>query len=113
MNISQWSEGVVDLDKEHIKLFFGSFSDPLLIAVLAPAGERSFTVQFVVDKSLHRKAIAKVRKELNFFLVELGEEDPWAYAKYHCSTAANVYSTVHWGLCRESKVRGGNSPRPA
>ena len=63
MSTSKWLEGVVDPTKEHIKLFFGSFSDPLLIAVLAPAGERSFTVQFVVDKSLHRKAIVKVIKE--------------------------------------------------
>jgi hypothetical protein len=95
--------GVVDLEKEHIKLFVGSFSDPLLIAALAPTDERSFTVQFVVDKTLYPEAIADVSCELNFYLVELGEKDPWAYAKYHCSTAANIYSTVHWGLYRESK----------
>jgi hypothetical protein len=40
--------------------------------------------------------IAAAKKELDFYLVEKGEMNPWAYAQYHCSTAANMYSTVHW-----------------
>lgn len=34
--------------------------------------------------------------EIRFYLLEKGEADPWAYAVYHCSTAANVYSRIHW-----------------
>jgi hypothetical protein len=41
--------------------------------------------------------IRYVRREIDYYLVELREKDPWAYAIYHCSTAANVYSKVHWG----------------
>ena len=36
------------------------------------------------------------RRELNFYLIELKEKDPWSYACYHCSTATNLYSKVHW-----------------
>ena len=38
-----------------------------------------------------------VTKELTFYLVEKGEKDPWRYAIYHCGTASNIYSQVHWG----------------
>lgn len=102
MTRSRWSEGVVDLEYEHIKLFVGEFSDPRLIAVLAPAGGHFFTVQFVADKIVHAAAVADVTRELNFYLVEKGEENPWAYAKYHCTTASNIYSTVHWALYKAS-----------
>jgi hypothetical protein len=34
--------------------------------------------------------------ELDFYLVEKLERDPWAYAVYHCGTGANMYSRVHW-----------------
>ena len=28
--------------------------------------------------------------------MEQAEVDPWAYLRHHCSTAANLYSLVHW-----------------
>jgi hypothetical protein len=45
--------------------------------------------------------IDAVRKELHFYLVEHpkdfpGTGHPWEYAVYHCSTGANMYSSVHW-----------------
>lgn len=99
----RWSAGVVDLGIEHIKLFVGPYGNGAqVIALLAPTGDRSFTVQFVVDKTGHAAAMADVTRELNFYLVEKGEENPWAYAKYHCNTASNIYSSVHWGLYRPS-----------
>jgi protein-tyrosine-phosphatase len=42
--------------------------------------------------------IRAVRKEINYFLIELGEKKPWLYAQYHCGTASNMYSRVHWGF---------------
>ena len=36
------------------------------------------------------------KKELDFFLIEKGEEDPWAYVEYQCGIAVNLYSKVHW-----------------
>jgi hypothetical protein len=40
----------------------------------------------------------KTKEELDFYLVELHERDPWLYAKYHCGTIANVYSSIHWSF---------------
>lgn len=101
MKDSSWAEGVVDIRKEHIKLFVGPFGDRAkLIAVVAPKGQRSFTVQFVVEKADYGEAVNEVIRELNFYLVEKSEDNAWAYAKYHCSTASNIYSSVHWGLYR-------------
>ena len=45
-------------------------------------------------------------KEGQFFIIypnvmtyyQADEEDPWEYARYHCGTAANIYSTVHWSF---------------
>ncbi|MEO7859753.1 MAG: hypothetical protein ABIU05_04810 [Nitrospirales bacterium] len=94
---------MVDLGKEHIKLFIGPFGEKAqVIALLAPAGERSFTVQFVVAKADYAEALNEVTRALNFYLIEKGENHPWAYAKYHCSTASNIYSPVHWGLYRSA-----------
>lgn len=95
----KWVEGVVDRDEDHIKITYGE--DPEPIALVAPGPGRTFTVEFVMEQKLlfHKdeEVLDDVRKELDFFLVELGEEDPWAYAIYHCSTASNMYSKVHWG----------------
>jgi hypothetical protein len=44
----------------------------------------------------NRKKIDEVKAELDYFLIEFGGPDLWEYAKYHCSTAANVYSKGHW-----------------
>ena len=35
---------------------------------------------------------------LRAYLVELRESDLWAYAIYHCGTAENWYSDLHWGF---------------
>ena len=103
MTVSRWSEGVVDLAKEHIKLFVGPFGEKAqVIALLAPAGERSFTVQFVVEKAEYAEAMEEVTRELSFYLIDKGEDNPWAYAKYHCSTASTIYSSVHWGSYRSA-----------
>ena len=96
----KWVEGIVDTNEDHIKIRYGD--DPEPIAVVAPDEGKTFVVQSLVnqlnlfDKS-EQEIPVDVRKELDFYLVELGEEDPWAYAIYHCSTASNMYSNVHWG----------------
>jgi hypothetical protein len=48
------------------------------------------------DNPSHEQMINAARKELDFYLVDKREPNPWAYAKYHCNTAANMYSKVHW-----------------
>jgi hypothetical protein len=96
----KWTEGFVDGGGEHIKITYGDDSMP--VALVAPIGERAFVVQFVLKPDLssvglRQKVLEETRKELDFYLVGKGEQDPWAYAIYHCGTAANMYSPVHWG----------------
>ena len=59
-----------------------------------------FPVQFLVsresDDEVMRRVVADTVRELDHYLIELGEPDAWAYAIYHCGTAANLYSRVHW-----------------
>jgi len=43
------------------------------------------------------------REQLDFYLVDKRELNPWAYARHHCTTAANIYSKFHWVFCRGSE----------
>lgn len=95
----KWTEGFVDSEGEHIKITYGD--DNIPVALVAPPEKRAFTVQFVLsaDSSTtnpYQKIFEETRKELDFYLIEKREKDPWAYAIYHCGTAANLYSPVHW-----------------
>jgi len=96
----KWTEGIVDKEEDHVKITYGDDSVP--VALVAPRGKRAFTVQFVLGSEpstaeLHQKILEETRDQLDFYLVEKGEENPWAYAIYHCGTAGNIYSQVHWG----------------
>ncbi|MGD8986310.1 MAG: hypothetical protein PVI53_19955 [Desulfobacteraceae bacterium] len=94
----KWMEGTVNTDDDHMKLKYEDNPDP--IALIAPGEGSTFIVQFLDTNSKQdnwKEMMRYVRREIDFFLVELREENPWAYAIYHCSTAANVYSKVHWG----------------
>ena len=87
----------MDSSREHIRLCFGDAWTP--VALVAPAGARNYTVEFLLDPASGRdaaEALHQVRRQLDFYLVELNERDPWAYAIYHCGTASNVYAPVHW-----------------
>ena len=48
------------------------------------------------------EVIAGVRRQVRWLFVEKGERYPWAYAQHHCTTAANIYSLVHWKWVRAS-----------
>lgn len=90
-------EGPVDSSGEHMRLCFGEEWKP--VALLAPTGEGRYTAEFLLDPSASGEAadaMREARKELDFYLVELNEPDPWAYAIYHCGTASNLYSSIHW-----------------
>ncbi len=101
---SNWFEGIVNTDNDHIKISHGD--DKETIALVEPVSKRDFKVQFLIDRDTadnqNLKALEKVRQELNFYFVELGEKQPWEYAIYHCNTAANIYSKVHWSYYPKS-----------
>lgn len=92
----RWGEGVVDVSKEHFKIVYGDSQQPL--ALIGKDTANIFKVQFLVDFcSDNKEAISHLIREVDFYLNHKDEDDHWLYAKYHCSTAANIYSPVHWG----------------
>lgn len=97
--IWEWREGTVDTDSPHMKIVFGDSA--VAVALVAKSVGNRFVVEFRQLPELDRKEYERIKlavtKELNFYLVEKGEDDPWQYAIYHCGTASNIYSDVHWG----------------
>jgi hypothetical protein len=80
-----------------LRLSFGDARIP--VALVGPAREGGFMVEFLLDPAGGTdaaEAVRKARKELDRYLLELKEPDPWAYAVYHCGTASNLYSSIHW-----------------
>jgi hypothetical protein len=98
----EWKEGKVDRSSPHMKLFYGDWGESALpVALVAKPMGRWFAVEFQqipeMDQGEAERIRRAVMKELTFYLVEKGEKDPWQYAIYHCGTASNIYSDVHWG----------------
>lgn len=111
----RWQMAFVDATGEHLELRYGSsddgdWDDWILAARVGRPVNRVFPVHFVLpdDDCQDAKAREAVGRSLDYYLVELGEPDPWAYATYHTMTLANMYSRVHWGWSR----RGSNLEVP-
>lgn len=109
----EWLEGKVELTAPHMKLFIGDRGESALpVAVVAKAVGNTFAVEFLPLPELNQEENNRIKlavtKELNFYLVEKGEKDPWQYAIYHCGTASNIYSDVHWGY-----YPGSSTERPS
>ena len=99
-----WREGSVDPVEEHFELRYGSATDSgwnewVPVARVGRPIERVFEVEFIINRATRKsKMFDEVVAELDFYLVTKGERDPWLYGQYHCGTAANVYSGVHWSF---------------
>jgi len=108
----KWRQSSVDRTREYFELRHGStdeggWADWLPVALVGQESGGEFIVEFLVGVGDPSKAaaIGDVRRELDFYLVEKGEADPWAYARYHCDTAANLYSKVHWSFLKSHSDR--------
>jgi len=95
----------VDPAGDHFELRYGSVADSdwkqwVLVARVGGPIKKVFAVHFLIDRAnpAHAQEIGAVVSELDFYLVTKGETNPWAYAQYHCGTASNVYSSVHWSF---------------
>jgi hypothetical protein len=93
---STWSWLVVDVDRrgDHLALWHTNIENP--VAVVGPPSGQVFPVELDAPDSTDPDVLEEVRRELDYYLVELGEPDPWAYAIYHARTIANIYGPVHW-----------------
>ena len=100
-----WEKGKVDRTKPHFKLTYGDLNkvDPkdfIPVALVSEPDHFKFTVEFVLsgESGRDKKVLDHAVKEINFYLIELREKNPFAYARYHCGTASNIYSHIHWSF---------------
>ena len=116
--IREWQEGPVDLASDHFEISYGEGSfdktqEWFPVALVGCAPDGSFNLEFLIDREApgNSEILTAVRKDLNFYIRELHERNPWAYMKYHCSTMADLYGNVHWNFVpkKSSKLRRGRS----
>src|SRR5438132_9477249 len=95
----EWQEAPVARTEDHFELRLGSAEESgwdnwLPVALVGPASQGTFCVQFLIDISDERlqPVVRKVLREIDFYLIEKGEPDPWTYTQYHCGTTSNAYS---------------------
>jgi hypothetical protein len=100
-----WREGKVDRTSDHFELRYGSangsgWDEWLPVALVGRPINGVFVVQFLIDQANESQAqvVGVLIDELDFYLVEKGEPNPWAYAQYHAGTLSNVYSLIHWSF---------------
>ena len=99
-----WCERPVNTYEDHFELCFGSQNSDrtkhIPVVRVGRPWNGVFGVQFLIDR--HEPALLTLAEtaigELNYYLVELGEPNPWAYAGYHCGTMANVHASIHWSF---------------
>jgi hypothetical protein len=95
-----WREASVDHEGDYLTLGHDDSGEQPL-ALIGPPRSHSFPVEMLmpagIDDATLERVLVDVRRELDFYLVELGEESPWHYAIYHCGTTSNALSKVHWG----------------
>jgi hypothetical protein len=96
-----WSEGLVDKNSEYVEITYQDKSDP--VALIGKVDGTNFVVQFLINKDQpdNKKILKSVICDVDYYLIEKQEEDPWLYAKYHCTTPSNIYSSVHWSYVSE------------
>lgn len=99
----KWEDGVVDARTEHIELRHGDagstpYEEWIPVARIGKPGDRVFPVQWLIQQNSPEQGpiVQAARREMEFYLVEKGETDPWGYAQHHCNTGANMYSRIHW-----------------
>jgi len=104
-----WREGEVDESDDHFELRYGTVDDRgwddwLPVAIVGPAQNRAFAIHFLIDcaDASKKKIVEDLVRELNYYFVELNEEDPWRYLQYHAGTSSNVYSSIHWSFFPKS-----------
>ena len=101
------SRPCVDRSREHFELRYGSAKDHgwnewMPVALVSREEADVFGVEYLIDAEDPKNAamVGQMMHELRFYLLDKGEPDPWNYAHYHCTTAANLYSPVHWSFKR-------------
>lgn len=119
----RWIEGEVGPTDVHFVLRWPSgrwpgYREQAAIARVgrSPAMAEVFVVEWLTPATLAPHHLAEAHAdavdEVQGYLVDRDEDDPWAYARDHCSTAANLYSCVRWTYV-DPRGRAGDSEAPS
>jgi len=106
-----WQEGRVDQTQSHLKILYVPDIEhegpSFVIAAISPPEQYVFRVELfpaTLPAEMDPLPIMEgVKRELDYFLIELREVDPWKYAKYHCNSTSNVYSHFQWALANRER----------
>jgi hypothetical protein len=70
------------------------------VSQIIPGSKYCFSYEFDEMNNIPEKEVMEAKKqmnrELNLFFIEERPLPAWEYAKYHCSTASNLYSNIRW-----------------
>ncbi len=98
-----WVEGKVNRYKNHFHIYHNDDDDILLddehlVALVGKPKKDTFNVTFLIEPSSekNKKRLTDVTRELNFYINDSNDPDAYRYLQYHCGTASNIYSRVHW-----------------
>jgi hypothetical protein len=88
-NKFSWVEALVDKKTEHLELTYKDNSDP--VALIGKGNGINFIVQFLINKEQpeNKEILRAVSRDIDYYLIEKREDNPWNYAKYHCTSGAN------------------------
>lgn len=88
-----WKRGRVDLNNEYIKIV-NPENDQWLACVANIKNEIVVEInESLVDDFSKMHVLIQ---QLDYYFGEKQEPEPWKYACYHCTTAANIYSPIRW-----------------
>lgn len=89
-----WKRGTVNPGAEHIELIY---NDQCIARVATPA-DNTFVVEFLLDasQSAHASIVKWAESQLDHYLVEEKDLDPWEHAKSRCSPESNGHSSLKW-----------------
>lgn len=78
--VIMWQDGEADRTKEYFEFQFGSIP----AALVGPPLDGILNVQFLLDSGDpgNADALKKVKKEIEFYFLELNERNPWLYAQW-------------------------------
>jgi hypothetical protein len=112
----RWAEGEVDTTRDHLRLYYKDDEQPVVL--VGPPDDHVFPVAFLIEDSdadAHaQERLRAVRKELDFYLLDVGRPNPWRYAIYHSGTSSNLYSAIHWVFSPLASIGGEQTePGPA
>lgn len=97
---STWREAAPDRSGLHFVLTHEEMGQ-LEIAVVEPPQDTVSQVELAspdqLEPQLRELVQPDVRADLDYYLLDVGLPDPWAYALYRWGTQANVYARVHLG----------------